>query len=180
MTQKARVIITPTLICSRNCWYCCNHYEGLINAGVDINSLEDIPHRDTIMLTGGEPMEHVELTRQAIAKAVELGFKTIRLYTARFKDELYEFMPHLDGIHYTLHEGSTDEDIGSFMRMQFLAEEFPGKTYRAYIHPSITTSVMVTPSIWHRLEIKAWLSEEECPLPDGEVLYRMKVGNEQA
>lgn len=173
--QKARVIITPGLFCARNCSYCCNHFTNILAGAVNIDRLADIPHRDVLMITGGEPMEHLGLTWNIIHYAKTLGFKTVYLYTARWKDSLLRMIKYLDGIHYTLHAGSNIQDVVDFGAMQAMASKYPDKSFRAYLHPDLKHAINIMPYVWQRVEVKPWLSEEECPLPEGETLYRIKV-----
>jgi hypothetical protein len=79
-------------------------------------------------------------------------------------------MHEVDGVHFTLHENSTDEDIAGFQSFQRLAGAHEG-SFRLYLHPGVSGSIILVPGVWSRVEVKPWLPEGECPLPQDEELF---------
>jgi hypothetical protein len=170
--QSARVIIT--LACSRTCSYCCNTHAGVVRGGQTIKSLADIPHRDILCISGGEPVEHMELLKRVVADAKNLRFKKIYLYTALYSQKLYDVLPHLDGVNFTLHEKATEKDTDGFECLQYMALDNPKKSFRAWIHPDQTNTIRVRPQVWARFEIKPHIDEGTTCLPEHETLYILR------
>jgi len=141
---------------------------------VHIESLADIPHRDKIMFTGGEPIDHIDLTFDAIAHANTLEFKTIYLYTARWHPALALMVENLNGIHFTLHQGATERDICEFEMFQEVACLYPDKSFRLAIDPTIQHKIKLTPRAWREIRVKHWRLGEECIVPVDETLYRLR------
>lgn len=164
--NKARVIIT--MACTRNCSYCCNQQASGIDGAIYIKDISQIPHRSEIMITGGEPMEHFELTRSIVRQAYDLAFRRIYLYTAKWNPRIYEILPFLNGIQYTIHENWTADDIEGFYDMQDLAGYHPRLSCRLYIAHNVNV-IVLHPNVWKRVEVKPWINN--CPLPPGETLY---------
>jgi organic radical activating enzyme len=170
MNKKARVLITRE--CNRKCPNCCSEYNTVMKGMKEISSIDALKDYDQIMITGGEPM----LLPEAVRVYSE-GLKrnnpdcTIYLYTALYKSNLYDIMDIIDGIHYTLHIHSTPQDIANFNSFQELARLYPDKSIRAYIDPAVQLPVTIYPWIYKRLEVKPWILEGACPLPEGEDLF---------
>jgi hypothetical protein len=85
-----------------------------------------------------------------------------------------------EGIHYTLHYPLTIEDINGFYKFQDLLWREKAltrdNTYRLYVDPRIETPLIIKPSLWTRVEMKAWIPEGKCPLPIGETLFILNEG----
>jgi organic radical activating enzyme len=174
MKKTARVIIT--FACNRKCSYCCNNYTSIINNAThiqDLNALKDYPE---ICITGGEPMLNPQRTKDIISKLRDQNPQAvIYLYTARYHEQLSEICTLVDGIHFTLHEKSTVEDINDFIKFQNILIQRRNtdrnKSYRLYIHHNMSNFVVLFPKVWSRVEVKEWLSEGECELPVNETLF---------
>ena len=170
MNKKARVLITRE--CNRKCPNCCSEYNTVMKGMKEISSIDALKDYDQIMITGGEPMLLPEMVR-----IYSTGLKrnnpdcTIYLYTALYKSNLYDIMDIIDGIHYTLHIHSTPTDIANFNSFQEMARLYPDKSIRAYIDPAVQLPVTIYPWIYKRLEVKPWILEGACPLPEGEDLF---------
>lgn len=169
--KVARLIIT--LDCNRSCHYCCNKYKTIIDSAIQIKDLSKLNNFNQICITGGEPSLDPKRTTNII-DLLQCKNRTIYLYTAMYSLYLFKLYLNnkLDGIHYTLHESSTENDIGLFYTMQGLAEEFPrSKSNRLYIHRSINKRISIIPCAWKRVETKDWISEDTCKLPENETLF---------
>ena len=144
---------------------------------IEIDSLRSIDNYPVVCITGGEPgiMENKVLETIAELRANNPDVK-IYMYSAWYKNRWgHRLLDHLDGVHYTLHKGTTSEDIRDFQEFQMHAACcWPGKSYRLYIHQSIREGLTIYPSVWHRLEVKPWVAEEDCDLPDTEDLFILK------
>lgn len=173
--NTARLIVS--FKCSRGCEYCCNKYSSIIDGGTRIKSLDEMPDYDTYCITGGEPMEWPEKTKEVInGLGIKGLFKStkIYLYTAKYTKELTEMLPFLDGVHYTLHENSGPRDLNGFEAFQNdirMLKRRTNKSFRLYINQSIKAWVTVQPNLWTRVESKPWIGEESCQLPAHEKLY---------
>lgn len=176
--KTARVILT--FACPRKCSYCANNYKGIIDKGIEVPDLKGLKGFDEVILTGGEPSVFPSMVWRALAEAKDAspGCK-VYMYTAQFKPWLALLMPHLDGIHYTVHENPTQDDIADFHTFQSLVMDYPDKSCRLYINQSVNLPMKIYPNAWKRIECKPWLSESECKLPPNETLYIVKKPKEQ-
>jgi MoaA/NifB/PqqE/SkfB family radical SAM enzyme len=170
----ARVI--TTFDCSRNCPGCCNTYGSIMSNARNISSLSELKNFQTICLTGGEPMEEPQRTIQIIKAIRKTNLKAkIFLYTALYKEEVKDIIQMVDGIHFTLHVNATKADLDGFQKFQEAIKSGNG-SYRLYIDPRVEGSISIQPNLWHRIEVKPWLSEKELldlqpkGLPRGEEL----------
>jgi len=167
---KARIILW--FDCNRKCLNCCNEYDSIIGKGEKISSFDGLEQYDEFLLTGGEPMLHPSRLINIINIIRDkYPGKKIYLYTALFTQVMPSIIPLVDGIHFTLHSPVNDVDIFGFEAIQIASSHYPEKSFRAYIDPRIEKSIHLYPSAWKRLEVKPWLLEGECPLPDGEKLF---------
>lgn len=174
MDKIARVLITKA--CRRHCDGCCNNYLSIMKDMKTIQSVDSLDDFDIVCLTGGEPMLVPELVKEV---ALELRARSIKgrqiyLYTAQFNPAIEELLTYLDGIHYTIHWPTTEQDIEEFRRYQDLIAHVPDKSYRLYIDSRVNLAVTIRPDLFVRVECKPWLAEEECPLPPGESLFYLR------
>ena len=185
--MKARLIVTRA--CNRQCAGCCNWNigKGIIPEPRRVELLEDLMRYEEVMITGGEPVL-VPFLAHGIAANLRARNYTgrILLYSATFERDFYErIAPYIDGIHFTLHAEATSRDIFDFMAFQDWATHRgevrgPKVSYhpvnplsvRAYIDPRVQGEVVIRPSVFKRLEVKPWIDEGECPLPEGEELLQ--------
>lgn len=129
------------------------------------------------MITGGEPLLCFDWMVQVLEEARRVNPKAkIYLYSADYQPlTLGSFMPLIDGLHYTLHEGINQNDLFRFQSLQrtlnFECYRQSGKSFRLYINPKIDINISINPSVWTRVESKPWIPESECKLPPGEKLY---------
>lgn len=180
MKKSARIIVT--LVCNRNCTYCCNTGEGMLDLGKRITSLEGLDEFDEFNLTGGEPLMFPVATLAVIEKLKELyPNKPIHLYTAFFASALNRFPPKeahdilslVTGITYTLHSGADDNDLIQFDRVQSILSTFDNKlrSDRLALSPDIKDTFGITPSVWKEIRIKTWKAAADCTLPEHEQLF---------
>jgi pyruvate formate-lyase activating enzyme-like uncharacterized protein len=186
--MKIARLIT-TMACNRSCDYCCNKYDSLIGKAIDITTLDPILDSDVVCLTGGEPMLYPDKLERIIYSlkggTMMMGQPNLKIYlysasywSPDFQKSLRDFIPLVDGIHFTLHAKTTSQDIEGFTSLQAAIEEHRkygtgDKSFRAYIAPDIKNYIPVVPYLWSRLEIKPWIPEGKCPLPPNETLYRL-------
>jgi len=178
--KKARVMITQ--VCNRDCSYCCNTAEMM--AMSEVKKLDSIRGFDEVMITGGEPLLRPEAT-EAILDVLRRQNPDAKfyLYTAwcprGHTDVMRSILSKLDGIQYTLHTGSSEEDIERFARMEELVSRRrwggPGEAFsaRLYIVPGMWRRFNLQPDSWTRIEKKPWV--ENCPLPEGETLITLET-----
>jgi pyruvate-formate lyase-activating enzyme len=137
--------------------------------------MHDLYKYDVVMLTGGEPMLYPEHMKSIIKKLRHHNPNVqVFLYTALYTNHLKEILPMLDGIHFTLHINATQKDIEGFEKFQDLANRHQDKSIRAYIDPAVTLPVKIYPWLYTRLEVKPWILEGDCPLPNGEDLLYLR------
>lgn len=159
----AKVRLLITLACSRHCKGCCNTYEEIMKHNKKA-PLEAIKNYDEVMITGGEPSEYGGLKKVLATLRAQNPNGKLYLYSARVNKNLIEALPLVDGLHFTLHEGSTLKDIQDFKKLQkILLRKFAnsGKSFRLYIDSRVEQPVTIYPSLFSRVESKKWLSEEE-------------------
>ena len=168
--KTARVIITFN--CYRNCSYCSNNYTGILSKAIKIKNIEDINEFDEVCITGGEPMIKPELTL-SVLKQLKYNQRKF-LYSAWVTNKLFDIMPFIDGLHFTLHEKSDEDDIRQFHKLQtwiWQEEWYKTKSIRLYVNQNIQHSIHILPFLWSRLEIKPWICEADCTLPENETLF---------
>ena len=178
--KTARVIIT--FQCQRSCRGCCNTYSHIMKHAVCIDNITALCGHDTICITGGEPLLEPDRTLEIIAEIRRQYPQTIvYLYSALYIERMAEIIKAVDGIHYTLHEGATEQDIDGFQHFQeLISGECCNKSFRLYIDPRVKHSVLVQPHLWRRIEVKPWMSEEDLiavqpnGLPINETLFILK------
>jgi hypothetical protein len=172
MAGIARVI--TTFECGRACVYCCNKYETLISKAIEIHDIGQVSGYSQVLLTGGEPMLYPGKIIDYCKRLRECGFKgQIYMYSAKYTPQMYEVLPYLDGIHFTLHTASW-QDLNELSSLQVMMGANKDKSYRLYISPSITQAITIYPNLWKRVEVKPWIPEGQCPLPEGETLFKLE------
>lgn len=174
--KNARLIITKR--CNRDCPGCCNKYATVMSGCKYIASLSELAYYDVVSVTGGEPMLDWRDTLRKILILRFCGVKTIYLYTALYRPEIENILPHVDGVQFSLHAEATFDDLWNFQLFQGLIRKYPGKSYRAFIDNKIgLNELVIKPNLWHRLEIKPWLTETDLlnlqpnGLPQNEELF---------
>lgn len=173
MSKVARLIVS--FQCERACSYCCNNYSNIIDEAIKIDDLSELSDYDTVCITGGEPMEFLDKTVQVIEGLKEINPKVkIYLYTAKYTWNMEKILKLVDGVHFTLHGGTTSIDIADFLHIQDLFKIYEDKSFRLFIHPKINRYINVIPSVWKRVEVKPWVGEEDCILPEDETLYTLE------
>jgi len=177
--KSARIVIT--FKCLRKCAGCCNTYNSIMSHVQTLSDFNIIKEYDVIMITGGEPMlsarsviEYVRLIRQYNSHC------KIYLYTAyhnKSNEDLKWVLEYVDGIQYSLHAEATPSDIDDFHAFQNCISSYPEKSFRLFIDNKVPHTVNVLPRLWKRVEVKAWMTEEELlnlqpnGLPLGENLF---------
>ena len=172
----ARLLITKA--CQRSCSYCCNEQEGALDTMQDI-TVAGLQGYDQVLITGGEPMLYPQRIK-ALVKALRLQNPkvTIYLYSAYYRAaHTPQIMDMVDGIHFTLHEGTSTREISEFIQFQTCIQMFRlrgmhHKSYRLYIVPSVELLIPIRPALWSRIE--SFPFKEQCPLPQGEELFLLK------
>ena len=171
--HTARLIIT--LNCRRRCTYCCNQYKAILSKAIHIDAISQLTGYRVVCITGGEPMLKPEQTLGIIRLLQQLKPRpSIYLYTALFDPRLPALIADIDGIHCTLHESSSAEDIAAFQQFQEALRCWPNKSFRLYVHPGIHQAVLIYPYLWKRVEVKPWITEEEARLPVHETLFLLR------
>jgi len=165
--MKARLILTKK--CQRSCPGCCNEYEQM-KATMKTVPLEYVKNHSQVMITGGEPMLYPNMIKNIISELRKQNpTRKIYLYTALYRKVMEEIILLVDGIHYTIHDNPSLNDISGFYKFQKLIANHKG-SYRAYIDQNVKDTIYVKPNVWSRFEIKQWIPEGACDLPNGEEL----------
>ena len=160
--KQARLIIT--FECERQCPGCCNHYKSIMQHAKKAE-LKDLKDYEVVMLTGGEPMLDWKHTLE-IAKTLKAQNPQVKvyLYTAhhRFPSVLKTILEVVDGIQYSIHENASYGDYLDFHDFQHVIQQYPNKSFRLYIDPKGNDKPLaICPNLWKRVEVKAWLTEEQ-------------------
>ncbi|GAH62941.1 unnamed protein product, partial [marine sediment metagenome] len=146
--------------------------------------IADLTSYDMICVTGGEPMLNVSRTLSIIRSIRDLRFRagldrqTIYLYTALFAEDAKWVLPWVDGIHFSLHDGADTPEIVGFHQMQDLLKGWSGSA-RLYIDPRVKTLLSLEPPVWSRIEVKPWLEDGKCPLPEDDLLVLTERAEEE-
>ena len=173
MTPIARVLIT--MKCQRHCDGCCNNYESLMSQAVFIDSVEQLAGHETVCVTGGEPMLDADRTVRIIhALRANAPRPTVYLYTAFNGWGMTRVVELVDGVHFSLHAEAGPADFEGFYDFQCLAMLYPEKSFRLYVDQRVSMPIRIVPSVWRRVEVKPWIPEGRCPLPEGETLYILR------
>jgi hypothetical protein len=173
--RKARVILTEK--CGRKCHYCVNHMKWVKELMKPITA-EGLVEFPKVIITGGEPMLVPDDLEHLCWKLKSNNPKVkIYLYTALYRHQLSNLLNYdlVDGVHYTLHTGTTMDDVRLFYRFQqflrSMGQQIREKSFRLYINNEVMYPVEVYPPLWARVEVKPFLKESECQLPEGEELF---------
>lgn len=166
----ARILITDK--CTRNCKNCCNKYTEIMSSAKEVDDPAFFNEYDMLLLTGGEPL-------LAIDRAIEIltavrSFQTVYFYSSIYTDDFEYLMERTDGFHYTIHSPVTHKDLQFFNVVQSLARQNKNKSFRLYIENTVSRSITINPSLWDRIEIKQYIEESECKLPENEELFFYK------
>jgi pyruvate formate-lyase activating enzyme-like uncharacterized protein len=140
----------------------------------DVN-LCKLKEYDKVFITGGEPMLYPARVRMVVDELREQNpDQKVYLYTTLASPALLDMAHIFDGIHFTLHAPHTIQDTARFEAFQHCIEHLGG-TYRLYIDPAIEHTIPIKPSVWSRVEVKPWIPEGDCPLPEGEDLLELAL-----
>lgn len=174
----ARVLITKE--CNRNCDYCCNKYTAIMKQMKEINNIWQLMDYSNICITGGEPLLNPKRTLNIIRQIrYAFPYKTIYLYTARFlypPDRMEPIVEEVDGVHFTIHSETAFVEYHCFDLLQdwlytkYVYYNDYKKSFRLYVHPQ-AEKIRLIPKLWARVEVKPWLEEHECCLPEHEDLF---------
>jgi len=168
--QKKSLRLILTSLCSRRCPGCCNEDR-------DIGGLPrctDFTPYDEILITGGEPMEHLDLLYMCIHEIkVQAPETPIYVYTARTTEPytLWALLSIVDGVTITLHE---EKDVAPFKsfegHMPTPFKEYPdeAKSLRLNIFKGVSTPK--TQWQWKTKANIEWI--KNCPLPEHETFMR--------
>jgi MoaA/NifB/PqqE/SkfB family radical SAM enzyme len=169
---KARLLITEE--CERNCPYCCNQYESIMSKMQTIHGLGELQGYDEVMITGGEPMLDPERTLMIAAELkIRDPERPVYLYTALFDPAIEKILDVVDGVHYTVHENASGADVLGLSAFHGMIMNRRG-SYRLFIHPDSGISITLATWVWSRIEMKPWLTEDGCCLPEGEELLLLE------
>lgn len=169
--KKLRLLLFEK--CNRNCPGCCNNDWDLKSLPV-LTIVHDVKKYDEVLLTGGEPMLEPLTVINTILSIRRYNRKCkIFLYTAKVDniEDVKAVMNHVDGLTITLHE---QKDIGPFLLLNsFLlmaGVKRHEKSFRLNIFKSVDVEDGIDFSLW-KIKYTEWI--KNCPLPKGEVFYRL-------
>ncbi|MCK5602044.1 radical SAM protein [Candidatus Pacearchaeota archaeon] len=170
----ARLLITRR--CNRECDYCCNEYSSIMSGLKVIDNLKPLLGVEEVCITGGEPMIFPDRVIEVATILRHFGTKRIYLYSADTQDRvkiMHKVLQFIDGLHYTLHKGSSRRDIRMFHELQQEIRFMEGKSFRLYVHESVDEEVTILPNIWSEIRVTGWTAEEDAALPSNETLYEL-------
>lgn len=159
--KKLRLLLFEE--CNRNCPGCCNRDWNLTDLSVCRNYAE----YDLIMLTGGEPMLHPDIIRQAVSDIRRETDAPIILYTA-LVEGLDDIMPLINGVTVTLHD---KRDIEPFLKFASKTECLENKMLRLNVFKEAGN--VAAPDNWRVKDSIEWI--KDCPLADNETFLRYKA-----
>jgi len=173
--MKARVIVT--LECNRHCEGCSNTHDAFLQHEV-LDNIRDLLSYEEIIITGGEPMlipDKVILFAHVLRRRLNYEGK-IYMYTALFKKDLWteyrDLFTYINGIHFTIHDGASDQDV---MELKLLSERLPqqsGISFRLDIDTRLYERYdfsNINFSAWSVVRRLKWL--DNCKLPEEEKLF---------
>lgn len=174
--RTARVIIT--FDCKRNCSYCSNKFTSIIDTAITIKSIDEMFKQkfDEVVITGGEPMLNPERTMAIISRIKKINDRIkVFMYTANYNSYIQTILKSIDGITYSIHENSSEEDAKDLLKMQAeIIGHKNSKSLRLYVNQSYPRKDLIIPSLWHRIKIENPLTENKCKIPDNEILFILK------
>jgi len=161
MSKDARIIITYK--CNRKCPGCANTYSSVMSKAQSLTSVKQLKDYDNLVISGGEPMlfpDRVTKIAKILKKAVPQA--KIFLYTALNRgDEIERILPYIDGINFTVHDNPGEKDIMEFHSFQAMASRWRNKSFRLYATKSTAENLHIIPSIWSRVKLDPWMSEDD-------------------
>lgn len=175
-----------TYDCSRNCAGCCNKQSDYIRGNVkDISETKLIKTQDQydqIILTGGEPFMFYDKLIGLAMKIKVTGFTNVIVYTAdpyHSYDDFKHLCTNVDGVTVTLHDQVDLAQFETLVIQMSLDVEYHGMYEDMTLRLNAFGNVDIDPSLMaflkHFWEIRdgyKWIPD--CPLPRGEVLYKLK------
>jgi organic radical activating enzyme len=138
-------------------------------------NMEQLSKYKSVMISGGEPLLYPKKLKALIHQLRKNNpEQIISLYTTLASDALIDMLWMFDRIHYTLHAPHTAQDQERFIKFQDAITN-PHYSYRLYIDPAIKdVAIPIIPNRWNRVEVKPWIDEGDCPVPDGEDLVELR------
>ena len=131
------------------------------------------------MLTGGEIATYDGLLPVIARIKDACPDSKLYLYSAKFNDNLAQAIIRTDGLHFSLHENTTSQDVADFKQLQNHIAYYGivDQSYRLYVNPFIIYPIPLQPSLWNRVRCFKWMTQEELfkfnsetGLPKGEKL----------
>lgn len=172
--MKARLIVSMN--CSRDCSYCCNKHPNTqpIDIALEQYIKQILPIAESTTVTGGEPCELTGTNLYQITNQISCNTKKpVYLYTQKFNDKFKSVMSMIDGFTYTLHYPLKEGDMDMYIELQkYIKDKVMSK--RLVINQDINDYILVDPSAWSNVKVIPFIQDGNCPLPQGEVLFRLK------
>lgn len=171
--EKIRLICTYK--CNRKCVGCCNTQDSYIEDNVPAISknelINTLSRYDELIITGGEPL----LFKTKLAEFV-MGIPCdIYIYTALIDHVFFTYISsYVDGITISIHEINDVDEFNLFhkrLTVKGYYFNFASKTNRLNIFPGMKE--LIDPSAFEYWKIKEIEMLDDCPLPDGEILYKL-------
>ena len=170
--KKARVLVTN--YCGRNCDGCCNKDPMFVPK--EIESLSAVGCYDEILITGGDPARFPDRLHKEILNLGCYYSGKVYLYTSSvIKDRkiMRDIFRNIDGIHHTLHEDATDQDILDLKILSGIIGQYASEKLfcrlaidkRLYDKYDFSNIDLIP---WDVIRKLVW--QEHCPLPPGEEL----------
>lgn len=174
MQSTARLIITEK--CSRSCSYCVNRQPGILDNAVELHDFSRLKGYDNLCITGGEPMLEPELAL-GLARAAKIMLSPMKvyLYTSYFDklDDLTATLNWCDGLTFTLHEGTNEEDLRRYKLVQaYIRTAAWLESKRLKIHWAVPPVNTVG---WNRID--TLVPKPDCGIAPGERLFIWRPDN---
>lgn len=171
--RKLRLIMTTD--CDRACLGCCNQQWDMKKLP-RVGKFHDY---DRVMITGGEPMLYEHATTRLAQKIKhDNPDAEVIVYTAKTDkpEDLIRLLYTVDGLTVTLHETEDVEPFNNFARMLSRFGPMRPLSLRLNIFAEVDETDLRAPMRWQIKNGIEWI--EDCPLPEGETLAMLKVGDE--
>lgn len=157
MNSIARIIITQT--CYRNCTYCINQYDSVIEQGIVIPDIDNLPLYSTYIISGGEPLMAPKLDAVLDELQSRSGSR-VYFHTTLYKWNLFSTLDRTNGLTFTLHDDMSAEEIDRFNRLQNRLKSYErnDKTLFLNIGANFKRLECIQWKLWDQTKRMRWLS----------------------
>jgi pyruvate formate-lyase activating enzyme-like uncharacterized protein len=176
MKNKARLLVT--LDCIRDCSYCPNKHSRIIQQATAISDLKELISYREIMISGGEPTLHFEMTMRTVRYLKRQNPNLVLyVYFSLWKSNMIGLLEAVDGIQFTLHRDATAKEVADFYILQKDLLLFKEKSQRLVIIEKVACRIVIDCQMWKKVIVKPPRLGDNCIVPEDEDLYLLQDGN---